>query len=157
MAAQYHAELGTRLGTISFAVDQAGRLVELSFGPRAAGEQGGSPHCRRVRDELAEYFAGSRTVFDLDLAPAGTPFQRRVWNALTEIPYGQTLSYGEIARRIGLPGAARAVGQANGANPIPIVIPCHRVIAADGTIGGFSSGLEIKRQLLSIERIRLAA
>jgi methylated-DNA-[protein]-cysteine S-methyltransferase len=157
MAERYHADLKTSLGTVSFAVDRAGRLVEVAFGPGVPGQPGDAVRCRRVRDALAEYFAGSRTVFDLELAPAGTPFQRRVWQALTEIPYGQVVSYGEIARRIGMPKAARAVGQANGANPIPVVIPCHRVIAADGTIGGYSGGLDIKRQLLGIERVRLAA
>jgi methylated-DNA-[protein]-cysteine S-methyltransferase len=110
-----------------------------------------------VRREIAEYFAGDRATFDLALAPAGTPFQQRVWQALTEIPFGQAISYGELAARIDRPKAARAVGQANGANPIPIVIPCHRVIAADGTIGGYSGGLRIKRHLLAIERVALAA
>lgn len=155
MGERYHADLPTPLGTISFAVDAAGRLVALRFG--AGGGQRNAVRCKRVGRQLAEYFAGKRRRFELELAPSGTVFQRRVWKALTEIPYGQVVSYGEIARRIGLPGAARAVGQANGANPIPIVIPCHRVIAADGTIGGFSSGLDIKRRLLGIEQVRLAA
>lgn len=103
-------------------------------------------------DQLEDYFAGHRTSFDLPLAPVGTPFQRTVWQALTEIPYGKTISYGELARRIGNPQASRAVGLANGANPLPIVVPCHRIIGADGSLTGFGGGLDIKRQLLALER-----
>ena len=153
----YYAEVETELGTLSFACDDAGRLVELCFGPSAGAPKDIDAHCIAVSEQLTEYFDGARTQFDLELAPAGTPFQQRVWNALRAIPYGQVISYGELARRIGRPGAARAVGQANGANPIPVVIPCHRVIAADGTIGGFSSGLRIKRRLLAHEHVGLAA
>lgn len=102
--------------------------------------------------QLGEYFAGCRRAFDLPLAPRGTDFQRRVWNALREIPYGRTISYSELARRIGKPGASRAVGLANGANPLPIVVPCHRVIGADGSLTGFGGGLPIKRQLLVLEK-----
>lgn len=153
----YYAELESALGTLSFACDDAGRLVELRFGSSPAEPNNDDPRCARVREQLVEYLDGSRTVFDLELDPAGTPFQRRVWQGLTEIPYGEVISYGELARRIGMPGAARAVGQANGKNPIPIVVPCHRVIAADGSIGGFSSGLGLKRQLLALERVQLAA
>jgi len=101
--------------------------------------------------QLREYFAGQRRDFDLPLAPEGTVFQRRVWRALQSIPYGETISYAELAKRTGNPKAARAVGSANGKNQIPIVIPCHRVIAADGTLGGFGGGLETKRRLLAIE------
>ncbi|MGH8218707.1 MAG: methylated-DNA--[protein]-cysteine S-methyltransferase [Steroidobacteraceae bacterium] len=102
--------------------------------------------------QLEEYFAGQRQSFDLPLAPEGTDFQRTVWQALTRIPYGETISYGELARRIGKPQASRAVGLANGANPLPIVIPCHRVIGADGSLTGFGGGLDIKRKLLALER-----
>lgn len=105
----------------------------------------------QLRAELAAYFAGTLTEFDLPLAPRGTPFQQRVWNALREIPYGATVSYRLIAERIGKPSAMRAVGAANGRNPIPILIPCHRVIAADGTLGGYSGGLECKEALLKLE------
>jgi methylated-DNA-[protein]-cysteine S-methyltransferase len=105
----------------------------------------------RVQAQLLEYFSGARRTFDLPLAPQGTPFQRRVWRALSTIPYGETLSYGELARRLGLVGGARAVGLANGANPLPIVVPCHRVIGADGTLTGFGGGLHIKRSLLALE------
>ncbi|MGH8148453.1 MAG: methylated-DNA--[protein]-cysteine S-methyltransferase [Steroidobacteraceae bacterium] len=102
--------------------------------------------------ELDEYFAGRRRDFDLPLAPEGTEFQRTVWRALGRIPYGETVSYGELARRIGSPRASRAVGLANGANPIPIIVPCHRVIGADGSLTGFGGGLEIKGKLLALER-----
>ena len=104
-----------------------------------------------VRTQLTEYFAGARSGFELLLLPEGTPFQRKVWNALCEIPYGETISYGELARRIGQPSAARAVGLANGSNPLPIVVPCHRVIGADGSLTGFGGGIERKRWLLAHE------
>jgi methylated-DNA-[protein]-cysteine S-methyltransferase len=101
--------------------------------------------------QLQEYFAGIRRSFELTLAPVGTPFQRIVWHALTEIPYGCTVSYGELARRIGRGGGARAVGLANAANPLAIMVPCHRVIGADGSLTGFGGGLDIKRALLALE------
>lgn len=157
MAQRYHGQLATSLGPISFAVDEDGALAALRFGPLDDREPQADRGCERVAEQLAEYFSGARTQFDLDVAAPGTAFQRRVWGALREIPYGVVVSYADIARRIGNPKAARAVGQANGANPTPIVVPCHRVIAADGTIGGFSSGLTIKRRLLDLERVRLAA
>jgi methylated-DNA-[protein]-cysteine S-methyltransferase len=105
-----------------------------------------------TRAQLIEYFAGERTEFDLPLAPEGTGFQRRVWTELCAIPYGTTISYGELARRIGQPTAARAVGLANGSNPLPIVVPCHRVIGADGSLTGFGGGIERKRWLLAHEK-----
>jgi methylated-DNA-[protein]-cysteine S-methyltransferase len=105
----------------------------------------------RVQAQLMEYFCGARRNFELPLDPEGTPFQLRVWRALCTIPYGETLSYGELARRLGLVGGARAVGLANGANPLPIVVPCHRVIGSDGTLTGFGGGLHIKRSLLALE------
>lgn len=107
---------------------------------------------RRVKKQLTEYFDGARRVFDLALAPDGTDFQRAVWQALTTIPYGETRSYQQIARQIGHPKAVRAVGAANGANPIAIIIPCHRVIGADGSLTGFGGGLDTKRYLLDLER-----
>jgi methylated-DNA-[protein]-cysteine S-methyltransferase len=108
--------------------------------------------------QLREYFAGARTDFDLPLAPEGTEFQRSVWRRLQEIPYGETISYGELARRIGNPQASRAVGSANGSNPIPIVIPCHRVIGSNGKLTGFGGGLPVKEALLGLEakQLRLA-
>ena len=99
-----------------------------------------------------EYFCGARRSFHLPLAPEGTPFQLRVWQALSTIPYGETLSYGELARRLGVSGGARAVGLANGANPLPIVVPCHRVIGASGSLTGYGGGLERKTWLIDHER-----
>jgi methylated-DNA-[protein]-cysteine S-methyltransferase len=105
-----------------------------------------------ARRQLDEYFARRRSRFDLELAPRGTAFQRQVWAALQEIPYGETRSYRDIARQLGSPKAVRAVGGANGRNPIAVVIPCHRVIAADGSLGGYGGGLDRKRLLLELER-----
>ena len=102
--------------------------------------------------QLESYFAGERTDFDLPLHPQGTDFQLRVWAALREIPYGETISYGELARRVGNPSASRAVGLANGRNPISIVVPCHRVIGADGSLTGYGGGMDRKRTLLDLER-----
>jgi methylated-DNA-[protein]-cysteine S-methyltransferase len=104
-----------------------------------------------ARDQLDAYFAGELRDFDLPLAPEGTPFQQTVWDALREIPYGETRSYGELAEQIGKPGAARAVGLANGRNPIGIVVPCHRVIGSAGALTGYAGGIERKRQLLELE------
>jgi methylated-DNA-[protein]-cysteine S-methyltransferase len=108
--------------------------------------------------QLREYFAGRRAEFDLPLAPEGTEFQRTVWRNLQDIPYGETISYGELAKRVGNPKASRAVGAANGQNPIPIVIPCHRVIGANGKLTGFGGGLPTKEALLALEtkQLRLA-
>ncbi len=104
-----------------------------------------------VRTQLAEYFAGTRTTFDLPLHLIGSAFQRKVWAALLEIPCGETTSYGELAAAIGVPGAARAVGLANGQNPVPIIVPCHRVIGANGSLTGYGGGLDAKRWLLTHE------
>ena len=153
----YWDRFETALGTVSVAVDDRGRVTRVSFGVTNAAGRRAAQRCRPVCDQLREYFAGTRTSFDLVLDPSGTLFQQRVWRALANIPYGTVCGYGDLARRIGNSGAARAVGQANGANPLPIIIPCHRVIAANGSIGGYSSGLRIKRQLLALERIELAA
>ena len=104
-----------------------------------------------ARTQLAEYFAGTRTTFDLPLNPSGTAFQAKVWMALREIPYGETASYGETAQAIGSPTASRAVGLANGQNPISIIVPCHRVIGANGSLTGYGGGLDAKKFLLSHE------
>ena len=104
-----------------------------------------------VRAQLADYFDGRRTVFDLPLAMQGTPFQLQAWRALQDIRYGETISYGEQARRIGRPADPRGVGQANGRNPIAVIVPCHRVIGADGSLTGYGGGLERKRRLLELE------
>ncbi|GAA4567719.1 methylated-DNA--[protein]-cysteine S-methyltransferase [Planotetraspora kaengkrachanensis] len=105
-----------------------------------------------VSEQLTAYFAGRRTTFDLPLAMAGTPFRQRVWAALREIPHGETISYGQLADRIGQPAAVRAVGLANGRNPIGIIVPCHRVVGATGSLVGYGGGLDRKRQLLAFER-----
>jgi methylated-DNA-[protein]-cysteine S-methyltransferase len=107
-----------------------------------------------VTAQLGEYFAGERTAFDVDVDLTGTPFQQRVWNALREIPYGQTISYGELALRIDQPSAVRAVGLANGRNPVSVIVPCHRVIGANGTLTGYGGGVERKRLLLDLEAER---
>jgi methylated-DNA-[protein]-cysteine S-methyltransferase len=109
-----------------------------------------------VREQLSEYFAGERLDFDVSLAMAGTRFQRRVWDALREIPYGETATYGELAQRLGRPSASRAVGLANGRNPIAVIVPCHRVIGSDGSLTGYGGGLERKSFLLALEAARAA-
>ncbi len=105
-----------------------------------------------VRTQLDQYFAGTRTRFDVPMRLGGTDFQRQVWAQLCAIPYGETISYGELARRVGNPKASRAVGLANGRNPVAVIVPCHRVIAADGSLGGYGGGLERKTHLLDLER-----
>lgn len=120
--------------------------------PRDADWQPGDhPLLQRARKQLAEYFAGTRRTFDLPLAPRGTDFQRETWQALASIPYGSTISYAELASRVRRPKAMRAVGAANGRNPLPIVLPCHRVIGADGSLTGFGGGLPTKQYLLELE------
>ena len=110
---------------------------------------------REVTHQLRAYFAGELETFELALAPGGTPFQQKVWSELLKIPYGETTSYGELARRIGNPNASRAVGLANGSNPIPIIIPCHRVIGSNGNLTGYGGGLPIKEKLLALEKRQL--
>jgi methylated-DNA-[protein]-cysteine S-methyltransferase len=104
-----------------------------------------------VRQQLGEYFTGTRRTFDVPLAPRGTEFDRSVWQLLTEIPYGETRTYGDLARQLGDPGMAQAVGSANGRNPISIVVPCHRVVGASGNLTGYAGGLDRKRYLLKLE------
>jgi methylated-DNA-[protein]-cysteine S-methyltransferase len=111
-----------------------------------------TPFEHHVARELEEYTLGQREAFTFAVAPVGTPFDHTVWREVARIPYGATATYGEIARRIGRPGAARAVGHANGRNPVPPVIPCHRVVAAGGKLGGYGGGLPLKRQLLALEQ-----
>jgi methylated-DNA-[protein]-cysteine S-methyltransferase len=108
-----------------------------------------------VEQQLAEYFRGERKVFDLALAPEGTPFQQRVWAELLKIPYGETISYIELARRVGNPKASRAVGGANGSNPIWLIVPCHRVIGSNGTLTGYAGGVGIKQTLLELEGVKI--
>lgn len=140
-----------KLAGIFFRVDpdDFSFLVERTFGN--PGSEDPAP-LAETRGQLEEYFAGRRLVFRLHLdLEQGTAFQRRVWRALLDIPYGQTMSYKDLALHIAQPSAVRAVGAANGANPIPIVVPCHRVVASDGSLGGYSGGLDIKRSLLELE------
>jgi len=113
--------------------------------------EGDNAILQAVRTQLGEYFAGTRTAFELPLAPHGTAFQKEVWHSLADIPYGQTISYAQLAQRVGKPTAMRAVGAANGRNPLPIVLPCHRVIGADGSLTGFGGGLPTKQFLLELE------
>jgi methylated-DNA-[protein]-cysteine S-methyltransferase len=124
--------------------------VSTLDGPEAINRE--TPLLARTASQLAEYFAGKRRVFDIPLAAQGTPFQQRVWNALATIPLGMTWSYGELARAIGKPAASRAVGAANGKNPIWLIVPCHRVIGANGTLTGYAGGLPIKQALLAHEQ-----
>src|SRR5579872_3947776 len=153
-----YAYLETPIGTLLIAGDDAAvRSITFPQHGRAAEPQPEWQESQRgpvgeAARQLREYFARKRAEFDLPLAPEGTPFQRAVWRQLQQIPYGQTISYGELARRVGNPKASRAVGSANGANPLPIVIPCHRVIAGDGSIGGFGGGLPTKESLLALEQ-----
>lgn len=157
-------DLETALGTLRLAASERGLVwVGLpgsggrglagwlrSAAPESTVEPAFEP-CREAARQIVEYLDGKRRRFELVLDLRGTEFQRRVWDALLEIPYGQTCSYGDVARVIGQPAAVRAVGAANGANPIPIIVPCHRVVAAHG-IGGYSGGLSVKRRLLALEQ-----
>ena len=119
--------------------------------PSAPWPWRGRPPSPGAREALLAYFAGERRDFDLPLAPAGTDFQRAVWDALRAVPYGQTRTYGEIATAVGRPKAVRAVGQANHVNPLPIFIPCHRVVGKNGALTGYAGGLDLKRALLALE------
>jgi methylated-DNA-[protein]-cysteine S-methyltransferase len=148
-----YGHVETPIGELLVAVDDDDAIAEIHFA-------GAIPKDDWTRDDAAlkhasvqlrSYFAGKRRAFDLPLAPRGTEFQRAVWDALRRIPYGETTTYTDIAQRIGRPAAVRAVGAANGANPIPIVIPCHRVIGASGGLTGFGGGLPTKRWLLDHE------
>jgi methylated-DNA-[protein]-cysteine S-methyltransferase len=151
-----YCELSTPVGRLLLAGDDEGlRRISFQSGyhpvePAADWERAEEPF-RDAIAQLEAYFAGKLRRFDVALAPEGTPFQREVWSALTTIPYGETVTYGELARRLGRPNASRAVGAANGSNPIPIIIPCHRVIGADGSLTGFGGGVVIKRRLLDLE------
>jgi methylated-DNA-[protein]-cysteine S-methyltransferase len=156
VTATYWCEVDSPIGALLLAGDErALRIIHFQAGPRPLRpprdwRADGAPLREAVR-QLAEYFAGARRTFSVALAPAGTSFQLKVWRALRDIPYGETLSYGELARRLGSNNGARAVGLANGSNPLPVIIPCHRVIGADGALTGFGGGLPIKRALLQLE------
>ena len=156
-----HTVIDSVVGTLTLVAEE-GAIVGLYMDlqrHRPDDDELGEPNPRgrevepfkAAADQLDAYFAGELTRFDLPLAPHGSEFQRRVWAALQEIPYGRTESYGELAERIGSPGGARAVGLANGKNPIGIIIPCHRVVGADGSLTGYGGGLDRKKQLLDLE------
>lgn len=139
------------VGKLIIADDGEG-ITDLRFGQVPAGAvERATPLLEAAAAELDEYFAGRRMTFDLPLNPAGTEFQRRVWNELLKIPYGRTCSYGRIAEAVGNPRASRSVGMANNRNPISIVVPCHRVVGADGSLTGYGGGLENKEALLGLE------
>jgi len=154
------AEIDSPAGPLLLVADEAGlRAIDFLNGRRNVKPHPGwtedvtslSP----VIEQLRAYFTGRLERFDLQLAPEGTEFQRKVWDELCSIGYGETISYGELARRIGNAKASRAVGLANGSNPIPIIIPCHRVIGSNGKLTGYGGGLEIKEKLLALERRQL--
>ncbi|MBL9032058.1 MAG: methylated-DNA--[protein]-cysteine S-methyltransferase [Phycisphaerae bacterium] len=150
-------DIPSPIGTLVALADDALRALQFPRAtPHTPPADRSDPDAKRLLDlvqrQLDDYFAGTRRTFDLPLAPRGTPFQRAVWDALREIPFGTTLSYGALARRLGRPDAARAVGAANGANPIAIIIPCHRVSNAAGDLHGYGGGLGRKRWLLDHEQ-----
>ena len=153
----FYCSLDSPIGPLLLAADAVGvRFLLFSTGRRPVAPK---PEWEPARGQLREaarqltaYFKGSLRDFDVPVAPEGTPFQRSVWAALRQIPYGETLSYGELARRLGAPNAMRAVGSANGANPISIIIPCHRVIGSNGALIGYGGGLATKQALLALER-----
>jgi len=166
----YVDEIESPAGPLAFAVNEDGTLmrlhfVESNYGPVMEVEledegyaiEADESKTAGVRKELSEYVSGRRKTFDVPFAFAGSVWQKAVWMELTRIPFGETRSYGEIADSLGRPGAARAVGRANACNVLPVVVPCHRVIAADGTLGGFNGGLHLKERLLEHERNVLAA
>ena len=152
-----YTHMHSPVGPLLLAADDDGlRLIEINTPrhrmPRNADwREGDNAVLEATRLQLDEYFAGTRRGFELPLAPRGTDFQRAVWWRLAEIPYGQTISYAQLATRVGKPSAMRAVGAANGRNPLPIVLPCHRVIGADGSLTGFGGGLPTKQFLLALE------
>jgi methylated-DNA-[protein]-cysteine S-methyltransferase len=151
-----HTVVPSPIGPLTL-VREDGALVRLAMSPPAAfdpevvGERSDEGFEDVVR-QLGEYFAGERTAFDLPLRPVGSDFELAVWGQLTRIPYGETRSYGHVAKAVGEPGGAQAVGAANGRNPLAIVVPCHRVIGADGSLVGFGGGLPRKRFLLDLEQ-----
>lgn len=154
----YYDFIETPIGQLLVVVDGDGALVQLDLPAASRPTQINDAWKRdlkqltKVRQQIDAYFAGGLTEFDLALRPHGTDFQLSVWDELTRIPYGETISYVELARRIGKPKASRAVGAANGANPLALIVPCHRVIGANGTLTGYGGGLPTKRYLLDHER-----
>ena len=154
-------EFNTPIGTLTIAIDDSGLRFVLFENNKydAPGRQDwrrDAGPTRLARDQLLQYFAGERRIFDLTLNPAGTDFQQKTWAMLAQIPFGATWSYSQLAAKIALPKAVRAVGAANGRNPLPIILPCHRVIGANGSLTGFGGGLPTKKWLLEHET-RLSA
>jgi methylated-DNA-[protein]-cysteine S-methyltransferase len=156
----FYTQIESPVGPLLLAADDAG-LRQILFvegrhpaQPESSWKKNRPAFSETIR-QLRAYFAGELENFDLQLAPEGTPFQLGVWRRLCDIPYGKTISYGELAGQIGNPKASRAVGLANGSNPIPIVIPCHRVIGSNGKLTGYGGGLPIKEKLLALERHQL--
>jgi methylated-DNA-[protein]-cysteine S-methyltransferase len=149
--------LNTPVGWLRISADASG-LTEISFieDPPKTPQPVHLPHLKEAYRQLSEYFRGERMSFNLPLNPRGTDFQRSVWRTLTQVPFGTTISYKALAQEVGCPGGARAVGQANNRNPLPIVVPCHRVIGADGELAGYALGPEVKRTLLRIEGAEFA-
>jgi len=149
-----YAMMNTPIGPLTLASTDRG-LSYVSFGTKIPKDGIVDEQANRIFiQQLSEYFEGKRTHFDFPLDFQGTPFQMSVWRALIDIPFGQTRSYGDIAKSVGKPGAARAVGMANHENPIAIVVPCHRVVGSDGSLTGYAGGLHLKQHLLSIEQGR---
>jgi methylated-DNA-[protein]-cysteine S-methyltransferase len=149
-----HSTIESPVGPLTIAGDQEG-LRSILFGAQADGPGIPSKIVDEAVRQLRAYFLKKLTRFDLPLKPEGTVFQLEVWRELMMIPYGKVISYGELAKRIGRPNASRAVGAANGSNPIPIIIPCHRVIGSNGTMTGYGGGIRIKEALLRLESVRL--
>jgi methylated-DNA-[protein]-cysteine S-methyltransferase len=153
-----HSVISSPVGSLCVGIDDDGVLRELWLPNRTRhhrdtteGSSAAHDTMHIVRAQLEEYFCGNRRAFDLPIDPRGTEFERRVWKRLREIPFGATATYGELAKEFGMRNGARAVGRANGANPIPIVIPCHRVIGSNGSLVGFGGGLPLKLELLRLE------
>jgi methylated-DNA-[protein]-cysteine S-methyltransferase len=153
---RYWAPIECKFGKFAAWVDDEGRLLRLNL--RLKGAEHVDPFAERndkaltiVQKQIAQYDAGKRREFEFELAAEGSSFHREVWDALVEIPYGATTSYGALARKLGYPNGARAVGVANGANPIGLIVPCHRVIGSDGSLTGYGGGLPLKRALLEHE------
>jgi methylated-DNA-[protein]-cysteine S-methyltransferase len=159
----YYDTFTTPMGDFSVALDESDAVVATAFGGvtklrermRADGLSHDSGRAGRVRSQVREFFAGKRAKFDIQLSPDGTSFQKKVWKELRRIPFGRTRSYAQVARAVGRPGAARAVGRANATNPICLLVPCHRVIGADGSLTGFAFGEDLKRRLLEHEHADL--
>lgn len=152
----FHTSIPTPLGSLLL-VSDGEALVAATFDGAApdGAADGGCSVLETARREVGAYFAGEPVAFGVPVRLEGTPFQRRVWAALREIPHGETLSYAALAERLGDPRAVRAVGAANGQNPVAVVVPCHRVIGADGSLTGYAGGVERKRALLDLERRQL--